>query len=154
MTVPPNFMSLKTKNVHLLPRKKTYIITAFCCLSEFTNKINKMTKIFAFLSVLNVILFVNSLVKQQSTQLPAFKAVISHENCVWKKRQNKKKSKKSLKKKLITIYIARFCSNLFRLVRGRIQDGHPTLIFHNSVNFHLNHLKFWIWKKKIHKKIL
>jgi hypothetical protein len=40
-------------------------------------------KIFAFLSVLYVILlifFVNSLLKQQSTQLPAMKAVISHEN--------------------------------------------------------------------------
>jgi hypothetical protein len=42
--------------------------------SEFTNKINKMTKIFAFLSVLYVVLlifFVNSLLKQRSTQLPA-----------------------------------------------------------------------------------
>jgi hypothetical protein len=40
---------------------------------------NKMTKIFVFLSVLNVILLiflVNSLLKQQNTQLPAMKAVI------------------------------------------------------------------------------
>jgi hypothetical protein len=65
----------------------------FCCFnSEFTrkinkitNKTNKITKLFVFLSVLYVILlifFVNSLLKQQSTQLPAMKAVISHENCV------------------------------------------------------------------------
>jgi hypothetical protein len=42
-----------------------------------------MTKIFAFLSVLYVILLiflVNSLLKQQSTQLPAMKAVISYEH--------------------------------------------------------------------------
>jgi hypothetical protein len=55
-----------------------------CCLnSEFTNKINKITKIFVFLLVLYVILlilFVNSLLKQQSTQLPAMKPVISREN--------------------------------------------------------------------------
>jgi hydrogenase maturation factor len=61
----------------------------FCFDSEFTNKINKitnktnkMTKIFAFLSVLYVILlifFVNLLLKNQSTQLPAMKTVISHE---------------------------------------------------------------------------
>jgi energy-converting hydrogenase Eha subunit F len=62
-----------------------------CCFnSEFTNKINKitnktnkMTKIFAFLLVLYVILmilFVKSLLKQQRTQLPDMKAVISHEN--------------------------------------------------------------------------
>jgi hypothetical protein len=41
-----------------------------------------MTKLFAFLSVLYVILlilFVNLLLKQQSTQLSAMKAVISHE---------------------------------------------------------------------------
>jgi hypothetical protein len=46
-----------------------------------------MTKIFAFLSVSYVILLifvVNLLLKQQSTQLQAMKAVISHEifNCV------------------------------------------------------------------------
>jgi hypothetical protein len=54
----------------------------FCFNSKFTNKINKITKIFVFLSDLNVILlifFVNSLLKQQNTQLPAIKAVISHE---------------------------------------------------------------------------
>jgi hypothetical protein len=62
-----------------------------CCFnSEFTNKINKITdktntitKIFVFLSVLYVILlifFVNSLLKQQGTQLPAMKTVISHEH--------------------------------------------------------------------------
>jgi hypothetical protein len=42
-----------------------------------------MSKIIAFLSVLRVILLifcVNLLLKQQSTQLPAMKAVISHEN--------------------------------------------------------------------------
>jgi hypothetical protein len=42
-----------------------------------------MTKIFAVLSVLYVILliyFANSLLKQQSTQLPAMGAVISDEN--------------------------------------------------------------------------
>jgi hypothetical protein len=72
-------------------------ITAFiggncvlCCFNEFTKKINKiknktnvMAKICVFLSVLCVILsmfFVNSLLKQQSTQLPALKAVILHEN--------------------------------------------------------------------------
>jgi hypothetical protein len=61
-----------------------------CCFnSEFTKKINKITyktdkytNIFVILLVLFVILlifFVNSLFKQQSTQLPAMKAVISHE---------------------------------------------------------------------------
>jgi hypothetical protein len=55
--------------------------------SEFTKKINKEkhktdknTKFFVNLLILFVILFVNSLLKQQSTQLPAMKAVISHEN--------------------------------------------------------------------------
>jgi hypothetical protein len=62
----------------------------FCCFnSEFTKKIIKITNItdknaniFVILSVLYVIsliLFVNSLLKQQSTQLPAMKAVISYE---------------------------------------------------------------------------
>jgi hypothetical protein len=46
-----------------------------------------LTKIFAFLSVLYVvllILFVNSLLKQQNTQLSSMKVVISHNffNCV------------------------------------------------------------------------
>jgi hypothetical protein len=52
-------------------------------INKITNKTNKMTKIFAFLLDLHVILlifFVNLLLKQQSTQLPAMKAVISHEN--------------------------------------------------------------------------
>jgi hypothetical protein len=47
-----------------------------------TQSINEQ-KYFIFLSVLYVILmifFVNSLLKQQSTQLPAMKAVNSHEN--------------------------------------------------------------------------
>jgi hypothetical protein len=52
-----------------------------CCFNcHFTTQINKMSKIFEFLSVLYVILlifFVNSLLKQQSTQLPAMKALIS-----------------------------------------------------------------------------
>jgi hypothetical protein len=46
-------------------------------------KNNKITKKFVFLSDLYVILFiffVNALLKQQSTLLPAMKAVISHEN--------------------------------------------------------------------------
>jgi hypothetical protein len=46
-------------------------------------KTNKITKIFVLLSVLYVILlilFVDSLLKQQITQLPAMKAVISHEH--------------------------------------------------------------------------
>jgi hypothetical protein len=55
-----------------------------CCFSSnFTNKTNKMTKKKSFLSVLYVILLINfviSLLKQQSTQLPAMKAVISHEH--------------------------------------------------------------------------
>jgi hypothetical protein len=62
-----------------------------CCFkSEFTKKIIKITyktdknaNIFVILLVLIVILlilFVNSLLKQQSTQLPAMKASISHEN--------------------------------------------------------------------------
>jgi hypothetical protein len=81
-------------------------ITAFiagncvlCCFnSEFTNKIKKITyktdkntNIFVILLVLFVILMIlfvisllihccNSLLKQQSTQLPAMKVVISHEN--------------------------------------------------------------------------
>jgi hypothetical protein len=48
-----------------------------------------MTKILAFLSVLYVILlifFVNSLFKQQSTQFPAMKAVISHDS-LWKQEE-------------------------------------------------------------------
>jgi hypothetical protein len=58
--------------------------------SEFTKKINKITyktdknaNIFVILLRLFVILlifFVNALLKQQSAQLPAVKAVISHEN--------------------------------------------------------------------------
>jgi hypothetical protein len=87
--------SLRKPTVH--SSKLSCEISAFiagncvlCCLnSEFkkkinkiTNKTNQMTKIFAFLSVLYVILlifFVNSLLKQESTELPAMKAVISHE---------------------------------------------------------------------------
>jgi hypothetical protein len=66
-----------------------------CCFnSEFTKKINKITyktdkntNIFVILLVLFVIFLiflVNSLLKQQSTQLPVMKAGISHEifNCV------------------------------------------------------------------------
>jgi hypothetical protein len=52
-------------------------------INKITNKTNKITKIVVFLSVLYAILlifFVNSLLKQQSTQLPAMKAGISHEN--------------------------------------------------------------------------
>jgi hypothetical protein len=62
-----------------------------CCFnSEFTKKINNITNktdknanIFVILLVLFeilLILFVNLLLKQQNTQLPAMKAVISHEN--------------------------------------------------------------------------
>jgi hypothetical protein len=54
--------------------------------SEFTKKINKIvyktdknTNIFVILLVLFVILLI-LFVKKQSTQLPAMKAVISHEN--------------------------------------------------------------------------
>jgi hypothetical protein len=61
-----------------------------CCFnSEFTKKINKITYktdkntnsfvILLFLFVILLILFVNSLLKQQITQLPAMKAVISHD---------------------------------------------------------------------------
>jgi hypothetical protein len=35
------------------------------------------------------------------------------------------------------------------LQNGReIQDGRQTRMFHNSVNFHLNHLKLWNWKHR------
>jgi hypothetical protein len=58
-----------------------------CCFnSEFTKTIIKITyktdknaNIFVILLVVFVIFFVKSLLKQQSTQLPAMKAVISHE---------------------------------------------------------------------------
>jgi hypothetical protein len=33
------------------------------------------------------------------------------------------------------------------------ENGHQTRMFHNSVNFHLNHLKLWIWKHQFIKKI-
>jgi hypothetical protein len=66
-------------------------ITAFiggncvlCCfISENHKKTDKNTSIFVIsliLFVILLILFVNSLLKQQNTQLPAMKAVISHEN--------------------------------------------------------------------------
>jgi hypothetical protein len=44
---------------------------------------------FAFLSVLYAILFVNSPLKQQSTQLPAMKAVISREKFYLCRKQHK-----------------------------------------------------------------
>jgi hypothetical protein len=50
---------------------------------EITYKTDKNTNIFVILLVsfvILLILFVNSLLKQQSTQLPAMKPVISHEN--------------------------------------------------------------------------
>jgi hypothetical protein len=64
----------------------------FCCFnSEFTKKFNKitnktykMTKIFAFLSNLYVILlnfFVNFLLKQQSTQLPTVISRVNFQLC-------------------------------------------------------------------------
>jgi uncharacterized membrane protein YukC len=51
-------------------------------INKITYKTNKNANIFVILLVLFVILlifFVHSLLKQQNTQLPAMKAVISHE---------------------------------------------------------------------------
>jgi hypothetical protein len=50
--------------------------------SKITNITDKNANIFVILSVwyvISLILFVNSLLKKQSTQLPAMKAVISYE---------------------------------------------------------------------------
>jgi hypothetical protein len=52
-------------------------------INKIAYKTDKNANIFVILLVLFVILltlFVNSLLKQQNTQLPAMKAVISHEN--------------------------------------------------------------------------
>jgi hypothetical protein len=98
LILEPNYhLWVLSRTIYIFFNNKQYL-TCFiygltfmlCCFnSDFTNKINKITNkpnkinfFFAFLSVLYVILmifFVNSLLKQQSTQLPVMKAVISHE---------------------------------------------------------------------------